>query len=74
MATFLFGTKKMPHSHALSKFLYFAYPCQPVKGEGIIGLSSALVAEVAETLVSLAGASDALFGSLLGVALAAVGD
>ena len=33
-ATFLFGTKKMPESHALSKFLYQSTLPTPVSPEG----------------------------------------
>ncbi len=37
VATFLFGTKKMPQCHALSNSSYlsfdFTYPCQPIQGE-----------------------------------------
>ena len=35
-----FAKSTLPESHALSKFLYyfntFTYPCQPVKGEGVL--------------------------------------
>ena len=38
LATFLFGTKKMPECRALSNSLFlsndFTYPSQPVEGEG----------------------------------------